>query len=440
LRSCRKNNELQSCIDAYKDYLGQLAIHRTLLLNTCKNHYIPIKFTIMKTANYFPLLLLVILGCGNSTSNENSSADTGPEPGADGSVPALTEYSKTLPLNTIRLPDGFTIEVFAEVENARSLALSPAGIIYVGNKDKDKVYAIKDSDGDHVADKKWIVASGLNMPNGVAFDNGDLYIAEVSRISKLPQIEKNLAQPPKPVTINDTYPTETHHGWKYIAFGPDGKLYVPVGAPCNICESKDPVFASITRINKDGSDREIVAEGIRNSVGFTWHPQTKELWFTDNGRDMLGDDTPSCELNTVTAAHQHFGYPYCHEGVIQDPEFGSKRKCSEFVPPVEKLGPHVAPLGLKFYTGTMFPDRYKDQLFVAKHGSWNRAKKIGYEITLVKMVNNKAAGHETFASGWLDDATQKVWGRPVDVLLLPDGSMLVSDDQANVVYRISYKG
>jgi glucose/arabinose dehydrogenase len=213
-----------------------------------------------------------------------------------------------------------------------------------------------------------------------------------------------------------------------------------VGAPCNICDRKEPIYASITRINPDGSGFEVYARGIRNSVGFTWHPETKALWFTDNGRDMLGDDTPSCELNTAAKAGLHFGYPYCHEGSVKDPEFGDKKPCSAFVAPQEKLGPHVAPLGLKFYTGNNFPAQYLNQLFVAEHGSWNRSKKIGYNVTMVRMSNGKVVGHEVFASGWLDDETQKAWGRPVDVLVLPDGSMLVSDDHANVIYRISYKG
>jgi glucose/arabinose dehydrogenase len=390
----------------------------------------------MRTLRYIPffLMIIIVVCCNNSATQENKE-----KPDADGGMPAITDYSKTLPLDKIKLPAGFKIDVFAEVKNARELAISPSGVIYAGNRDGDKVYAVKDIDGDYKADKVWVVASGLNMPNGVAFKDGDLYIAEVSKISVLKNIEANLANPPKPVVINDKYPTETHHGWKYIAFGPDGKLYVPVGAPCNICESTDPIYASITRINKDGSGREIFASGIRNSVGFTWHPTTKEMWFTDNGRDMLGDDVPSCELNVAPQAGLHFGYPYCHQGDIKDPEFGNKRPCKDFVPPAEKLGPHVAPLGLKFYTGSMFPDSYKNQLFLAKHGSWNRTKKIGYEVTLVKIVDNKATGHETFASGWLDDETQKVWGRPVDVLILKDGSMLVSDDQANVIYRISYQ-
>jgi glucose/arabinose dehydrogenase len=214
---------------------------------------------------------------------------------------------------------------------------------------------------------------------------------------------------------------------------------VPVGAPCNICESKDPIFASITRMNADGSGREVFASGVRNTVGFTWHPQTKELWFTDNGRDLLGDETPNCELNVAGKAGIHFGYPYCHEGGVKDPEFGDKRPCSDFVGPVQKMGPHVAPLGLKFYTGSMFPDAYKNQLFIARHGSWNRKRKIGYDLSLVKLAGNKSAGQEAFASGWLDEAAQKSWGRPVDVLVAPDGALFVSDDQAGVIYRITYK-
>lgn len=398
----------------------------------------------MNTLKSIPVLILaLILACSNTNSSENTHSDstsTATESSdiAGGEV-ALTDYAKTLPLDKIKLPDGFVIDVYAEVENARSMAMSPSGVIYVGNKDKDKVYAIKDTDGDFKADKRWVVATGLNMPNGVAFKDGDLYIAEVSKISKIAGIESKLANPSKPTVVKNDYPTETHHGWKYIAFGPDGKLYVPVGAPCNICEPKDEIYASITRINADGSGREIYAKGVRNSVGFTWHPTTKELWFTDNGRDMLGDDVPACELNYAPKAGMHFGYPYCHEGSIKDPEFGSKRACSEFTAPADKLGPHVAPLGLKFYTGNQFPAEYKNQLFVAEHGSWNRSKKSGYNVSLVQVSNNKVTGHKLFASGWLDDASQKVWGRPVDVLLLPDGSMLVSDDQANVIYRISYK-
>ncbi len=356
------------------------------------------------------------------------------------SEPATTEASAKLPLDKIKLPEGFQIAVYAEVPDARSLAISPSGIVFVGNRDGNKVYAVMDTDGDFKADKRWVVASGLNSPNGVAYRDGDLYVAEVSRIIKFPGIERKLDNPGKPVVINDGYPTETHHGWKYIAFGPDGKLYVPVGAPCNICEPKEEIFATITRMNPDGSGREIYAKGVRNTVGITWHPETNELWFTDNGRDMLGDNVPNCELNYAPREGMHFGYPYCHEGSIKDPEFGNKRACSEFVPPVQKMGPHVAPLGLKFYTGNMFPDAYKSQLFVARHGSWNRTRKTGYDVALVKIRNNQSEGLQVFATGWLDEDAQKAWGRPVDVLMLPDGSMLLSDDTANVIYRISYRG
>ena len=381
--------------------------------------------------------LLVVALCCNNTATKNSVVSTA----ADNSFPAITEASAKLPLELIKLPKGFSISVFAEVEDARSMALTPNGTLFVGNRSEDKVYAIKDTDGDFKADKKWVIASGLNMPNGVAFKDGDLYVAEVNQIHKFTGIESKLAAPGKSQIVYDKFPTEKHHGWKYIAFGPDGKLYVPVGAPCNICESKDPVFASITRMNTDGSGVEVYASGVRNTVGFTWHSETKNIWFTDNGRDMMGDDIPPCELNTATRAGQHFGYPYCHGGTIKDPEFGNKRACSEFVQPAQNLGAHVAPLGLKFYTASMFPAEYKNQIILAEHGSWNRSKKSGHKLSLVKVdKSNAATSYTTFASGWLDEATQKVWGRPVDILLLPDGSMLVSDDYAGVIYRISYKG
>lgn len=384
------------------------------------------------------LFAVVAVACGSAGSNDEKVSAV-----ADSSTtttPKDDDQSAKLQLDKIKLPPGFKISVYAEVPNARSLAMSPSGTIFVGNRNNDKVYAVKDTDGDFKADKTWVLASGLKMPNGVAFRDGDLYIAEISRITKLPNIEANLDNPPKPVVVNKDYPSDEHHGWKYIAFGPDGKLYVPVGAPCNICDRKEEIYASITRMNADGTGREVYAKGVRNSVGFTWHPETKALWFTDNGRDMMGDDVPNCELNVASKAGQHFGYPYCHEGSIKDPEFGGKRPCSDFVPPVEKLGPHVAPLGIKFYTGKQFPSSYQNQAFVALHGSWNRTKKSGYNVTMVKVENNKVVGHEVFASGWLDEETQKVWGRPVDVLVLPDGSMLVSDDHADVIYRIYYEG
>ncbi len=395
----------------------------------------------MRTSKiYFTAILVSLLACNQATDQKTQDEDATriDSNKEDRGEPALSDKSKSLPLDKIKLPAGFAISVFAEVDNARSLAISPAGIIYVGNRDGDKVYAVQDKDGDFKADKKWVIASGLNMPNGVAFKDGNLYVAEMTRILKFNDIEKRLDNPGKPDVVVDNYPEQDGHGWKYIAFGPDGKLYVPVGAPCNICDPEEEIYATITRINTDGTGREIYAEGVRNTVGFTWHPDTKELWFTDNGRDMLGDNVPNCELNYAPKAGMHFGFPYCHEGSVKDPEFGNKRPCKDFVPPVQKLGAHVAPLGLKFYTGKMFPSEYTNQIFVARHGSWNRTKKSGHDLSLVNIKNNKSEGQKVFASGWLDDATQSVWGRPVDVLILPDGSMLVSDDTANVIYRISY--
>jgi len=345
----------------------------------------------------------------------------------------------TLPLDRIKLPEGFQIEVYAEkVENARSMALSPGGTLFVGTRDADKVYALRDTNGDFYADQVFTIAKGLKMPNGVAFKDGNLYVAEVSRILKFENIEANLANPPAPKVVYDQYPTETHHGWKYIAFGPDGKLYVPVGAPCNICKSEKEIYASITRINPDGTGLEVVQHGIRNTVGFTWNPKDGSLWFTDNGRDMMGDDIPSCELNHATSDGMDFGYPYCHQGDLPDPEFGKKRNCDEFTAPAFKVGAHVAPLGLEFYTGSQFPVKYRNQIFVAEHGSWNRSKKSGYRLMMATLEGDKVTSYTPFAEGWLDVAEDDVWGRPVDVELLPDGSMLLSDDFANAIYRISY--
>lgn len=342
-------------------------------------------------------------------------------------------------LSRINLPEGFEISVFASgIENARSMAVSPAGTVFIGNRGEDKVYALQDTDGDGKADKTHVIASDLKTPNGVAFNNGSLYVAEINRLLRYDNIESNLASPPQPTVVYDDYPTDQHHGWKYIAFGPDGKLYVPVGAPCNICESENEIYATITRMNPDGTDREIFARGVRNSVGLTWD-NDGALWFTDNGRDLLGDDMPNCELNKATEAGMHFGYPYCHSGDIADPEFGAKFPCSDFVQPAQKLGAHVAPLGLKFYNGDMFPDEYKGHLFIAEHGSWNRSKKSGYKISLVKVENGKAVSYTTFADGWLNEEEQEAWGRPVDVLVMADGSLLVSDDKAGVIYRITYK-
>ena len=352
-------------------------------------------------------------------------------------------YSGKLPLHEIRLPPGFKIDVYAEgVLGARSLCHGPDGILFVSTRDKGMVYALRDTSGDQRADLIYTLASGLNMPNGVAWRDGALYVAEVSRILRYDDIASRLANPPAPVVVYDRYPADTHHGWKYIAFGPDGLLYVPVGAPCNICEPENPIYCTITRLDPraPAPTPEIVQRGIRNTVGFTWHPRTRALWFTDNGRDWMGDDLPACELNCAPRDYMHFGYPYCHQGDLPDPKYGDKRDCAEFTPPVRKLGPHVAPLGLKFYAGEAFPKAYREQVFIAEHGSWNRSKKIGYQVSLVRLDQDGSdVSYEPFATGWLR-ADDTVWGRPVDILVTPQGDLLVSDDYAHAIYRIYYEG
>lgn len=342
-------------------------------------------------------------------------------------------------LEHLTLPEGFHIEVFAEnVDNARSLCRGDKGTLFVGTRTAGKVYAVVDSDGDYHADRVYTLATGLNMPNGVAFRDGSLYVAEVSRVIRFDAIEDHLSSPPEPVVVNDHFPAEEHHGWKYIAFGPDGKLYVPVGAPCNICERlDDPRFASIMRMNPDGSEPEVYAHGVRNSVGFHWHPVTQELWFTDNGRDWLGDDAPHDELNHAPRSGMHFGYPYCHAGDFPDPEFGEGKQCGDYVAPAQRLGAHVAALGMLFYTGTMFPPEYRNRIFICEHGSWNRKVPDGYRVMTVTLEGNTAVAYTPFATGWLSD--KEVTGRPVALLQLPDGSLLVSDDFANLIYRIRYQ-
>ncbi len=337
----------------------------------------------------------------------------------------------------INLPPGFKIEVYADnIPGARSMALSGSGVLFVGTRGEGKVYAVLDTNKDFRADKVITIAGGLDMPNGVALKDGDLYVAEVSRVIKYPDIENHLQDPPSPVVVNDNFPTARHHGWKFIKFGPDGKLYVPVGAPCNICKSEDERFASIMRMNYDGSDLEVYAHGVRNTVGFDWSPVDHVLWFTDNGRDMLGDNVPPDELNRAPEAGMNFGYPYMHGSDIRDPEYGEGINLSQFTRPVQELGPHVAALGMEFYTGNMFPAQYKNSIFIAEHGSWNRSVKIGYRVTFVKLDGNTPVSYEPFAYGWLQG--ESVSGRPVDVEQMADGSLLVSDDYAGMIYRISY--
>jgi glucose/arabinose dehydrogenase len=336
------------------------------------------------------------------------------------------------------LPRGFHVAVYSDqVPGAREIALGARGTVFVGSMDTGKVYALTDADHDGRADRVRVLASGLEMPVGVAFHHGDLYVSAVSRILVLRDIEDHLDDPPRPQVVYDKLPTERHHGWKFIAFGPDGKLYVPIGAPCNICDP-GPGYAKLVRMNPDGSGVEDVARGIRNTVGFDWQPGTHALWFTDNGRDLLGDDVPSDELNRVSRPGEHFGYPYCHEGDILDPEFGKGHACKDYTPPVLKLGAHVASLGMRFYGGRQFPAGYRGAIFVAEHGSWNRTRKSGYRVMAVRLRGGKVASYQPFITGFEQD--EKAWGRPVDVQPLPDGSLLVSDDLAGAVYRVTYDG
>lgn len=343
----------------------------------------------------------------------------------------------TLYLDQIELPDGFQIDVFADqLPEARSLARSPKGTIFVGTREQNAVYALRDEDRDGRADTAYTVDSGLNTPNGVAVHDDALYVAEISRILRYDDIESHLDDPPEPEVVTNTFPDDEQHGWKYIAFGPDDRLYVPVGAPCNVCDSGDP-YAAIHRLEPDGSGQEIVARGVRNTVGFDWHPETGVLWFTENGRDWMGDDQPPDELNRLDEPGQHFGYPYVHGTDLIDPEFGMGHDPSDYTPPVQELGPHVAALGMTFYTGSQFPETYQGQIFIAEHGSWNRSTKIGYRVMRVRLdAEGGAVEYEPFATGWLRDGNN--WGRPVDVLQMPDGALLVSDDQTGTIYRITY--
>lgn len=341
-------------------------------------------------------------------------------------------------LEKLRLPDGFEISVYAEVPEARSIRLAENGVLYVSNRRGGNVYAAVDSDDDGFAETVYTIASGLTLPNGIALKDGSLFVAETHRVTRYDDIANNLADPPEPVVVVADLPEEGWHGWRYLDFGPDGRLYMAIGAPCNACERPEP-YASIISMKADGSDRQTVARGVRNSVGLDWHPETGELWFTDNGRDHLGDDSPPCELNRVTEQGLHYGFPYIHGGDVLDPELGEGHDPADYVAPARRLGPHVAPLGMEFYRGHSFPPEYSNQIFVAEHGSWNRSEKIGYRISLIRLDSaGTATSYETFIDGWLQG--DEAWGRPVDLENMPDGSLLISDDKAGVVYRVRYTG
>ena len=336
-----------------------------------------------------------------------------------------------VPVGKLTLPQGFKAEIYAAgMPGARMMALAPDGTLFIGTRTIGRVYAVKDG-------KTYTLASGLKQPNGIAFVNGSLYVIAINQVLRFDGIQGKLDAPPAPVGMTNTFnlPPEEHHGWKFATIGPDAKLYMQVGAPCNICELDENRHALLLRYNLDGSGREIVARGVRNSVGMAHHPQTGQLWFTNNGRDWAGEDEPHDSLGVVTRVGQHFGFPFCHNGNMQDPDVQG-RACSEFSAPALLLGAHTAALGIRFYTGDMFPAEYKNSMFIARHGSWNRTQRSGYDVVNVTL---DAAGKPTlrpFMGGLLEGNT--FLGRPTDVQQMPDGSLLVSDEQMGAIYRITY--
>ena len=358
---------------------------------------------------------------------EQEAANLAPHPPGLSALP-LNE----IPVDKIKVPPGFSVTVYASgMPNARSMTFGKTGNLYVGSRFPGNVYAVTPKG------EVKIVARGLHRSNGVAYKNGTLYIAELSQISKIDDIDSKLDSPPAPTVIFDALPKDEAHGWKFMKLGPDGKLYFQIGSPGNIVMPPS-THAQIVRLDPEKKVLESVTIGVRNSVGMDFHPKTKQLWFTNNGRDWVGDDLPNDTLHHVTFKGQHNGFPYCHQGDLLDDEFGKGRSCDEFVKPDLKLGPHVAALGMRFYTGSQFPAEYRNNIFIAEHGSWNRTKKVGYNISRVVLDDKgKVAKFEPFATGWLQGET--FWGRPADVQVAPDGALLVSDDVAGAIFRIAYK-
>jgi glucose/arabinose dehydrogenase len=348
--------------------------------------------------------------------------------------------SSDLPLDKLKLPSGFKIEVWAEgIPEARSLALGDKGTVFVGNRNLSDVYAVVDRGGKREVKK---ILAGLKAPNGVAFSRGTLFVAERHRITRYDGIEDRLDNPPEAkVVIDNLDPTsQAGHFWKFLALGPDGKLYFNVGAPGNIV-MPSYMQAAIHRVDPKTGVLETVAQGVRNSVGMDWDPKTKQLWFTNHARDWISDDLPHDTLHRVTHKNMNYGYPFCHQGDLLDPEYGKGRSCKEFDPPALKLGPHIAPLGMRFYTGKMFPADYQGNMFIAMHGSWNRTTKQGYNVMRVVLDGKGNPKMSPFLTGFLTDekADPPMWGRPVDLIQMRDGAMLVSDDYNGIIYRISYK-
>lgn len=404
------------------------------------------------------LCVFLLFGCGEKPApGGRVEVPSGPMPEEIPAEPMPPETSgepappQRIPadsmLSRISLPEGFSISFYSDkVPGARSMTLGEEGTLFVGTKGKT-LYALSDTNGDNYAETVQIIANGLDAPNGVAFRDGDLYVAERDKIIRYDEIESRISSPPVPEVVIDGLPNGAFHWWKFLRFGPDGKLYVSVGAPCNVCEEDDERYAAVLRVDSDGTNLEVFAHGVRNTVGFDWHPESDVLWFTDNGRDdissdpQINDNSPPDELNRAGGAGLHFGFPYCHGSNVPDPEFGSKRGCDGegLTPPQFELPAHVAALGMRFYTGSMFPASWKNVIFIAEHGSWNRTVPVGYRVTSVRLnEQGKAVSYQVFAQGWLG-SDEAAWGRPVDVLIAPDGALFVSDDRKGAIYRISYK-
>jgi glucose/arabinose dehydrogenase len=371
---------------------------------------------------------------------QGQPANMASSPLAPHASPLTVTPVEKIQIDKLKAPNGFKVEIWAHgMPGARMMARGDKGTIFAGTRVAGKVYAVTDKDGKRTSK---IIAEGLQQPNGLAFKDGTLFVFSVDKALRFDGIEDKL-DAPQPTDVSDKFnmPPSTHHNWKFAAIGPDGKVYMSIGSPCNICEANPGMYSQIRRQNADGSGLEIVARGVRNSVGFAWHPQTKELWFTDNGRDWAGDAGPEDELNRVPAnmVGASFGFPYCHANGIPDPEIKRPNPCAGVILPAALMGPHAAALGIRFYSGSMFPAEYKNQAFIARRGSWNRTKKFGYDVALAK-INGGKATITPFLTGFLDPQTDAFWGRPVDVHQLPDGSLLVSDEQNGAIYRVSYAG
>ena len=342
-----------------------------------------------------------------------------------------------IPINKLKLPPGFKIEVWATgMPGARAMALGDNGKVYIGTRAIGRVYEVTDNGKERTSR---VVVDKLVQPAGVAFNNGSLYVMAIDKVLRFDGIDKNASVTPVDLTAIFNLPPEQHHNWKYIAFGPDGKLYVPFGAPCNICEPPTAEYAQIRRYNPDGSGMEVLATGVRNTVGFDWHPTTKQLWFTNHGRDWMGDNTPNDTLNLMSKTGLNFGFPYCHQGNLPDNVITKANACQGVEQPIALMGPHVATMGIKFYTGNMFPPEYKDAALIARKGSWNSNQKVGFDVVMVKAgTDGKNPKITPFITGFMNPADQSFWGRPAYLMQMTDGSMLVSDEQLGAIYRVTY--